>query len=139
MTVDARDGQSAASRDGPCRAGSASSTPDIEHCGGGSRDRLIQRAENMHARQEMQGCIEQRKSGSFSGAVERTAAADGVTPLHVRRRQGPERTCHFGQPQIRQVTPLECPEPLFEGHGQMTIPCSLANGVRDSDRVTGVG
>jgi hypothetical protein len=37
------------------------------------------------------------------------------------------------------VSSLECSDPLVEGHGQMTVPCSAANGVRDSDRVTGVG
>ena len=114
-------------------------TANIQHCRRCRRHCLIQVLDDMHGGQEVKRSVEQCESGSLSGAVERPAASDGVASLDVGRRHRAECARQLGQPEIGEMALLERSNPLVEGHGQMTITSSASNGMRDSDRVTGIG
>jgi hypothetical protein len=65
----------------------------------------------------VQRSVEQRECGALAGAVEGGAGVDLVATLDVRGRQRTQRTCDFGNAEIREMTLFERAEPGCERRG----------------------
>ena len=108
---------------GPRGAGHARSAAEVgdqvHGCGGGAEG-----ADDGGHDQEMEGAVEERKCGTLARAVERGTLRQAVAPLHVGRRQGPQRASHLGRAQVRQVTRFQGAKPRgggVEGRGGLRL------------------
>jgi hypothetical protein len=110
MAIDGGDGRRLAGRcqtpGGPGHTGSA---PEVDN--GVRRRARLEGSNDAVDGEEVQRSVEEGEGGTLPRAVQRRALGDLVPPLDVGRGQCPQRACHLGDAQVRQMPRFECLEP----------------------------